>query len=282
MILGLFATSLGNGSAAEAKSAPSTSGQAAVVEAPAATEPNSGAPSQSALAALQAAAKTATAATAADASKPEAKACPQCGSTQPWGISSWCPNCFYHPRLGQMAASLPQPDPEVRQFLPGHVAQQESYLEVLKTIPLWIHVLWIGVIGCFALSAVEMLKLPKFGYERAVVTLVQASLGILAAAAAHVMTFFIAMPSSEKHGPFDLFMKPFDFWRFTKRRLPTGAWRIWMFAWGLTAAFSALVLIGGIRYSAMFETKSTRKKGTWYQTSQLAPAERRAISVWNS
>ena len=53
--------------------------------------------------------------------------------------------------------------------------------------------------------------------------LVQASLGIIAAAAAHVMTFFIAMPSMEKHGPFDLLMKPFDFWRFTIRRLPTGA-----------------------------------------------------------
>jgi hypothetical protein len=282
MILGLFATALGKGSAAEAKSAPSTSGQAAVLESPAASDSNSGAPSQSALAALQAAAKTASAAApAADPSKPEAKACPQCGSTEPWGISSWCPNCFYHPRLGQMAASLPQPDPEVRQFLPGHVAQQESYLEVLKTIPMWIHVLWIGLVGCVVLSAVATLKLPKFGYERAVWTVVQASLGIIVAGTAHVMTFFIAMPSSEKHGPFDLFMKPLDFWRFTKRRLPTGAWRIWMFAWGMTAAFLALVLIGGIRYSAMFETKSTKKKGTWYQTSQIAPGERQAISVRN-
>jgi hypothetical protein len=282
MILGLFATSLGNGSTGNDNSEPSTRGQSAVLESPAATGPNSGAPSQSALAALQAAAKTATAATLADASKQDAKACPQCGSTQPWGISSWCPNCFYHPRLGQMAGSLPTPDPEVRQFLPGHVQQQESYIAVLKTIPLWIHVLWIGVVGVLALSALETLKLPKFGYERAVWTVVQASLGIIAAGTAHVMTFFIAMPSMEKHGPFDLLMKPFDFWRFTIRRLPSGAWRLWMFAWGLTAAFSALVLIGGIRYSAMFETKSTKKKGTWYQTSQLAPAERRAISVWNS
>ncbi len=174
-----------------------------------------------------------------------------------------------------MAGSLPMPDPEVRQFLPGHVEQPESYIAVLKTIPVWIHVLWIGIVGCLVLSGLETLKLPKVGYERAVWTLVQASLGLMAAAAAHVMTFFVAMPSMEKHGPFDLLMKPFDFWRYTIRRLPTGAWRLWMFAWGLTAAFSALVLIGGIRYSAIFETKSPRKRSTWYQTSQVMPTEQR-------
>jgi hypothetical protein len=183
--------------------------------------------------------------------------------------------------MGQMVATPPLPDPEVRQFLPGHVAQQESYAALLKTIPFWIHVLWIGVIGFLALSALATLRLPKFGYERAMWTLTQVSLGLMAAAAAHVMTFFIAIPSSEKHGPFDLLIKPLDFWRFTMRRLPSGAWRLWMFAWGLTAAFSALILIGGIRYSTMFETKSTKKKSTWYQTSQIVPAERQAICVWN-
>ena len=270
MILGLFTTSLGKSSAGQNKDAQTAGGQAAVLEPPAVA----GAAPQS----TTKPASATTAAAPADASQAAApKACPQCGSTEPWGISSWCPNCFYHPRLGQMAASLPTPDPEVRQFLPGHVEQQESYLAVLKIIPLWIHVLWIGVIGCFALSAVEMLKLPKFGYERAVFTLVQASLGILAAGAAHVMTFLIAMPSLEKHGPFDLFMKPYDFWRVTKRNLPKGAWRIWMFVWGLTLAFTALVLIGGIRYSAMFETKSGKKKSTWYQTSQFVPGEQRPL-----
>src|SRR5262249_23517906 len=138
---------------------------------------------------------------AAAEAQPAAKACPQCGSTEPWGMSSWCPSCFYHPRLGQiqMVAAPPPPDPEVRQFLPGHVEQQESYIAVLKTVPLWIHVLWIGVIGCFLLSALASFRLPKFGYERAVWTLIQAGLGIVAACTAHLMTFFIAMPSLEKH-----------------------------------------------------------------------------------
>jgi hypothetical protein len=52
-----------------------------------------------------------------------------------------------------------------------------------------------------------------------------------------------------------------------------------MFAWGLTAVFSALVLIGGVNYSAIFETKSTKKKSTWYQTSQMAPTERQVRSA---
>jgi hypothetical protein len=282
MIFGLFATSLGKGTAAEDKSGPSTSGQSAVLESPGATGPNPGAPSQSALAALQAAAKTASAASsaAADPSKPEAKACPQCGSTEPWGISSWCPNCFYHPRLGQPVAA-PPPDPEVREFLPGNSGQSESLTAVLKSIPVFVHVLWIGVVAIFVLSVCATLKLPKGGCERAILTLAQASIGLIAAGTAHVLVFFKAIPNTDKYGPFDLLFKPFDFWRYAIHKLPTGAWQLWLVAWGLTAAFAAIVLIGGVRYSVLFETKSTKKKGTWYETSQIAPGERQAISVWN-
>jgi hypothetical protein len=274
MILGLFTASLGQGSAAKNASERTESGETAVLEPPAAS-PVSASPSAASMTAPAGAAPP-----AADGSQPAAKACPQCGSTEPWGVSSWCPNCFYHPRLGTAVAAPPPPDPEVRQFLPGHVAQQESYLAVLQTIPLWIHVLWLGVVGVFVLSVFETLKLPKFGYSRAVWTVVQATLGILAALAAHVITFFSAIPSMEKHGPFDLFMKPFDFWRTMKRKLPSGAWRIWMFAWGVTAAFTAIVLIGGIRYSAIFEAKSKKKDG-WIKTSQIVPDRGPTIGATN-
>jgi hypothetical protein len=182
--------------------------------------------------------------------------------------------------LGRTVDTPPLPDPEVRQFLPGHVAQPESYAAVLKSIPLWVHVWWIGVAACFALSVYATVKLPKFGYERAVWTLAQASIGLLAAAAAHVMTFLWAIPNMEKHGPFDLLMKPFDFWRYAIRKLPSGAWRLWMISWGLTAGLSAIVLIGGIRYSSVFEIKS-KKKNSWIQTSQVVPETRSAIYAAN-
>jgi hypothetical protein len=207
----------------------------------------------------------------------EVKACPQCGSTAPWGISSWCPNCFYHPRMGMPAPAALRPEPT-----PGAVGEVEpdSFLGALLALPQWAHVLWLGVVAVFVFSVFEATSLPKDSLQRAVWTIVQASLGIIAAGTAHVLVFFQAIPNTDKYGPFDLLFKPFDFWRYAIRRLPAKAWRLWMFCWGLTAAFSALVLIGGVRYSAIFETKS-KKKSTWYQSSQFVPSESRATSVWN-
>jgi hypothetical protein len=181
--------------------------------------------------------------------------------------------------MGDVVITAPPPDPEVRHLAAGHSHRPESYAEVVKAIPLWIHVLWVGVAGIFVMSVFMTLRLPKFGYERAVWTLMQAGLGFIAAAVAHVLVFFKAIPATDKYGPFDLFVKPLDFWRYALHKMPSGAWRLWMFAWGLTAVLSAIVLIGGINYSSIFETKSTQKKSKWYQTSQLAPAEQRTSTI---
>jgi hypothetical protein len=243
-----------------------------------ATEPAGGSVSVSVAAAAPAQSSASEESAKSEAAESTAaKACPQCGSTQPWGISSWCPNCFYHPRLGQ-SLSAPPPDPEVRHLAEGYAAKPDSYATMLKAIPPWAHVLWLGLVGVLGLSVFQALKLPKVGYERAVWTLLQAGLGLLAAGIAHVSAFFNAVPVTDKYGPFDIFLKPFEFWGYSFRKLPKGAWRLWLFAWGLSAALAALVLIGGIRYSSVFETKSAKdkngKKSTWYQTSQIAPQER--------
>ena len=254
MILGLFTTILGKNSAGGDASAQSDGGPAAaVLESPAEAP----------------AAAASTAPTTPDAARPDVKACPQCGSTEPWGISSWCPNCFYHPRMGQMTFAPPPPDPEVRHLQPGYSHKSESYAEILKALPLWGHVLWVGLVSIFGLSVFMSIKLPSFGPERAIWTLAQALIGMIAAGTAHVLVFFSAVPVTDKYGPFDLFLKPLDFWRYAIRKLPAKPWRLWMFAWGLTAMLSALVLIGGIRYSVIFETKSTPKKSTWYLTPEL-------------
>ena len=207
MIVGLFTSVLGKRSAEENKGgATSDGGHVAVLDPPAA----SAAPAaQPALVAQQTPTKAAPGATTAtpqgDGSKPEPKACPQCGSTEPWGISSWCPNCFYHPRMGSVVITTPVPDPEVRHLAPGHSHQPASYAAMFQSIPLWAHPLWIGVISIFLLSVYMGIKLPKFGYERALWTLVQAGLGLTAAATAHVLVFFKTIPNTDKYGPFDLF-----------------------------------------------------------------------------
>jgi hypothetical protein len=276
MIFGLFATGLGKGTAGEKESGQT----AAVMEPPVASPPASRTASASEQATGKAAPSGASGVAQPEVSQPAAaKACPQCGSTEPWGMTSWCPNCFYNPRLGPPVAQSPQ-DAEGRHPLPGDSAHAESYVAAFKSIPLWAYGLGIGIVSVFVLSLCISLKLPKTGYERAIWTVIQGSIGLIAAATAHVMVFFKAIPNTDKYGPFDLFIKPLDFWRYAIRKLPSGAWRLWMFSWGLTAAFCAFVLIGGIRYSSMFETKS-KKKSTWYQTSQIVPDERRAVCVRN-
>jgi hypothetical protein len=279
MIVGLFTSVLGKSSAGKNKSAPSDGGHVAVLDPPAASPAPAAQPVSVAQQTPIKVAPGPNATPPADGSKPEPKACPQCGSTEPWGISSWCPNCFYHPRMGSVVITTPLPDPEVRHLAPGHSHQPATYAAMFQSIPLWAHPLWIGVISIFLLSVYMGLKLPKFGYERALWTLVEAGLGLTAAGTAHVLVFFKTIPNTDKYGPFDLLVKPLDFWRYAAHKLPSGAWRLWMFAWGLTAALSALVLIGGINYSAMFETKSTKKKSTWYQTSQMAPTQRQVFTT---
>jgi hypothetical protein len=270
MLVGLFTNVLnktrgGQGEVGQSENGPGV----AVLEPPAeASAPAPQAPSK------PAATAPSTPATAGGDAKPDRKPCPQCGSTEPWGISSWCPNCFYHPRLGlPIAPVAPAGSGEEGTH---HAARAESYAAVLKSVPLWTHVLWIGVVAVFVMSVYVSITLPKFGPSRAIWTLLQTLIGLAAAGTAHVLVFFNAIPNTDKYGPFDLFLKPLDFWSYAIRKMPAKAWRLWLFAWGLTASLAALVMIGGIRYSAMFETKS-KKKSTWYQTSQYIPGERRSI-----
>ena len=269
MLVGLFTNVLNKSRGGQSEAGQNESGPGvAVLEPPA--EPS--APASQAPAKPAAAATTTT--TPGGEAKPERQPCPQCGSTEPWGISSWCPNCFYHPRLG--LPITPVAPAGSGQAGLEHGPRAESYMTVLKSLPLWTHVLWVGVMAVFVMSVYVSLTLPKFGPSRAVWTILQTVIGLIAAGTAHVLVFFYAIPNTDKYGPFDIFLKPLDFWRYAIRKMPAKAWRLWLFVWGLTASISALVLIGGVRYSAVFDTKS-KKKSTWYQTSQFVPGERRAI-----
>jgi hypothetical protein len=270
MLVGLFTNVLNKSRGGQSEAGQNENGPGvAVLDPPA--EPSA---RTSQAPATPAAAAPITPTTTSGEAKPERQPCPQCGSTEPWGISSWCPNCFYHPRLG--LPITPVAPAGSGQAGLEHGPRAESYMTVLKSLPLWTHVLWVGVMAVFVMSVYVSLTLPKFGPSRAVWTILQTVIGLIAAGTAHVLVFFYAIPNTDKYGPFDIFLKPLDFWRYAIRKMPAKAWRLWLFVWGLTASISALVLIGGVRYSAVFDTKS-KKKSTWYQTSQFVPGERRAI-----
>lgn len=73
-------------------------------------------------------------------SKPEAGMdCPKCGSTTPWGKSSWCPECGYYPAAG---------------FEGSGVVEEEQVKTLREIIPPWAIPLAIGIVlvlaGCIA------------------------------------------------------------------------------------------------------------------------------------
>jgi hypothetical protein len=55
-------------------------------------------------------------------------------------------------------------------------------------------------------------------------------------------------------------MNPAGVWRPTIDELPRTARRIWMAAWGLTAAICAMFIVGGIRYSALLDDWGFKKR----------------------
>jgi len=145
---------------------------------------------------------------------------------------------------------VPQPEPETDS---RQQSAPDTYLGMLKALPVWVHGLWIGIVVIFIISAAATLLLPAEGPYRMTWTLTQAGLGIVAAGCAHVIVFLATIPHTDRYGPFDIAMKPLEVWKRTIHKLPADAWRLWQAAWGLTAAFCALTMIGGVPYSAVFE-----------------------------
>jgi len=179
---------------------------------------------------------------------PGEKACPQCGSTERWGLASWCPRCFYYPKLGSAMVRESEPEASWNQQ-----SAPDTYLGMLKSIPLWVHGLWIGLVVIFIVSMAANLLLPPEGSYRCAWTLTQAGLGIAAAAVAHVIVFLATIPHTDRFGPFDIVLKPLEIWKPTIHKLPAHAWRLCQASWGIAAALCALTLIGGVPYSAVFE-----------------------------
>lgn len=70
---------------------------------------------------------------------------------------------------------------------------------------------------------------------------------------AHVLALIHASSKSDRYSPFDLLMKPMGLWKPTFAALPKNAWRVWMFAWGQTAMICAVLIIGGLIFSALFD-----------------------------
>jgi hypothetical protein len=175
--------------------------------------------------------------------------CSNCGSTDPWGGSTWCPQCGFYPSLGKCidTGSSTTEEPEAVDFW--------------QAVPDWVWVMGGGVVAIAVMTIAVALCLPKESLIRPFWTLTQAGIGLVAVCVAHVSAFLFGVVKSEKLGPVDIMLRPVELWKPSLSMLPQGAWRFWLLAWGLTAAVCAATLIGGVQYSRMFDDWGVSRRG---------------------
>lgn len=174
--------------------------------------------------------------------------CPKCGTTEPWGMTSWCPSCGYYPSLGQSAESLSQ-------LAAQDFAEDEEETQIenwWELVPSWAWTTLAGAFGIFVVSLAVRLTLSVEN-GRGLWALGQLGLGAFAFFIVHLMVFLDSSKRTDKLSPFDLFMRPIEVWKPVVGDLPASVNRVNTGVWCLTAMLSAVTIVGGIRYSAIFD-----------------------------
>lgn len=183
----------------------------------------------------------------------EGPGCPKCGNLDSWGTASWCPKCGYYPRLGtcvdEKATPVEEPAPE----------PAKSWTERVRRIPRWGVALALGVIAVFIFSLVGRIATPPKSVPRSLWGTLQLIIGFLLFAVMHGWAFFGSL-MKEGGGMLDFVLHPLDIWRPVFQNLPRSAKRIWLGSWGLAAAIFAVTIIGGIRYSVLYEDWGFKKR----------------------
>lgn len=181
--------------------------------------------------------------------------CPQCGNLESWGRSSWCPECGFYPRLGTSVGRTGEkaPPAEAR-------AAPKSPREVWEQTPVWGKVLGAGILSIVVESLLVHAVTSDGSLIRAVWGVLQLVTGFGVFAMFHAIAAVKASMSNNHVGLMEALMHPGEAWRPTIDELPGSARRIWLAAWGLTAALCAMCIVGGIRYSALVDDWGFKKR----------------------
>src|SRR5205085_94427 len=103
------------------------------------------------------------------------------------------------------------------------------------------------------ISVCGRLLTPDDSPQRCWWAVAQLTIGISLFSTGHITAYLFAAIKSDKIGPMAIVFKPIEVWEWSIRQLPDHAWRLWIGVWGMMACLCALVIVGGINYSAMFE-----------------------------
>ncbi len=175
--------------------------------------------------------------------------CSECGTTESWGLSSWCPCCGYHPRLGTCVGFTGEQQ---------EIETKPQPQTIWELIPEWGWVLAMGTIAIIGLSIGARLYCDSPA-NLCLWTVSQAALGFVLFLIAQVVVYLRAVSKSAEFGLMSILLTPLKIWRPTIRRLPEGAWKLDMAVWGLALVVSAFAIIGGFEFNSLFNDWGVQK-----------------------
>ncbi|WP_437203849.1 hypothetical protein [Planctomicrobium sp. SH664] len=164
------------------------------------------------------------------AKKPPAqqKECPNCGSQESWGISSWCPACGYYPKLGRVVSAGEETSPE----------------DLSPPLDLsWTRPLLIGMFLLLLESVAIRLIFPDIQVRSQWAT-AQLALGGLTFLVSHVLAYAVAAGTSDKISPSNLFFGPGAIWAVAFKNPEKSSRLLCAAGCSLTAMVLALGVIG--------------------------------------
>jgi len=175
--------------------------------------------------------------------------CSECGTDEPWGLSSWCPQCGFYPKLGKCVGH--------DDFHPETETKPQPQT-IWQLIPEWGWILAIGTIAAIGLS-VGGLFYCSSATELSLWTLTQATVGLILFMVGQVIVYLQAVSKSADFSMMSIFLTPLKIWGPTIRCFPKGAWKLDLAVWGLTLVVGAFAIVGGFEFSSLFKDWGIRK-----------------------
>ncbi len=154
--------------------------------------------------------------------------------------------------------------------------EEEPAGSPLSGIPVWFWVMLVGV-GAIIVGGVAVhMTTPVEDGTRGTIALVQLVLGVISFLVAHGVASHHAMKVDPRVNMSDVLLSWFNVWQTTIAHLPKTCLRLFGIVWGLSAALTAVVVIGGIDYSAPFRVdgKTPRRTNPQQAIGAIADAAR--------
>ena len=182
--------------------------------------------------------------------------CPRCHTSEDWGESSWCPKCNYYPVVDRGVAegkSWADDLPDLPE------EEQLDDRSALQSIPVWFWAMLGGVVAITGFSITIRTLYPEEQSPRGMFALGQLALGAITMLTAHLTAAHFALKNDRRLNFNDIILCWFNIWQPTIARLPAACKRVQAMVCGMVAVFTAVLVIGGIDYSAPFRTHAAPK-----------------------